>query len=393
MRPHSRRAQELQTRPAMTLTIGIHTDGIPVISRHRGSLTVENALMGVGFHWQRRYPLRLKTERYALADGNDGIWLICETGLEDYLRSVVSSEMNPEAPEEFIKAHAIIARSWALRQVGARKPEGKEEKHRPCRPTILTHESKEIIRIFDGSDHSGFDLCNDDHCQRFQGEDAVTPRAEKAVKETEGLVLLDKHGKIADARYSKCCGGRTELFSTCWQDRDHDYLQSVNDPWCDLSRLPEEERQRILKSVMKDYDRTTTPNFLRWQRHVDASGIADRLSRDFHINIGSITNLRPIASGPSGRISRLEIQGTDGTTVIGKELAIRRLLADDCLLSSAFTAEKAEGGFLLHGRGWGHGVGLCQIGAAAMAAAGHSAEEILSHYYPGTRLSHFESAS
>ena len=131
MRPHSRRAQELQTRPAMTLTIGIHTDGIPVISRHRGSLTVENAPDG------RRLPignaaiLRLKTERYALADGNDGIWLICETGLEDYLRSVVSSEMNPEAPEEFIKAHAIIARSWALRQVGARKPDGKEEKASP----------------------------------------------------------------------------------------------------------------------------------------------------------------------------------------------------------------------------------------------------------------------
>lgn len=363
----------------MKLRIGIHTDGNPQLTSKNGFLTVENALIGVGFHWQRHYPLRIKADKTTVMEEPDstGIRLVCEIGLEDYLRSVVSSEMNPGAPEEFIKAHAIIARSWALRQTLRRHNDS---------GNVPPSDADGLIRIFDGADHDRFDLCNDDHCQRFQGEDAVTARAGKAVADTAGLVLVDKQGEIADTRYSKCCGGRTELFSTCWQDRDHEYLQAVEDPWCDLSRLAEEERDSILRTVLKDYDRDSTPDFYRWHRMIRPTAIERNLRRVFGLSVGTVTGLNPVSAGPSGRISRLEIRGTEENAVIGKELAIRRILADDCLLSSAFTVENTEKGFLLHGKGWGHGVGLCQIGAAAMAHAGHKAEDILAKYYPGTRI-------
>ncbi len=365
----------------MKLRIGIHTCGFPRLSRRGDNIIVENAMMGIGFHWQRSYPLILKGEPEFLSSPENGISLICNIEIEDYLRSVVSSEMNPDAPFEFIKAHAIIARSWAVNAyLKSRLPHQKDSE------SSISGET--IIRIYDRSDHTLFHLCNDDHCQRFQGESAVTAKAEKAVTDTAGLVLTDRSGKIADARYSKCCGGKTEIFSICWQNRDLDYLQSIDDPWCDLSALPDMHRQKILKSVLKNYDRETTPDFYRWKRSVLPEIIKNRLHLDFNIDIGVPVLLTPVKRGPSGRISLLRITGTEGEITIGKELAIRRLLSDDCLLSSAFDIDNGKDRFILEGKGWGHGVGLCQIGAAAMAFHGYSAADILNHYYPHTSLTH-----
>lgn len=363
----------------MKLRIGIHTCGTPLLTTTSDSTIVENALMGVGFHWEHTYPLKIKGHPEVLATPCEGISLICHIELEDYIRSVVSSEMNPLAPFEFIKAHAIIARSWAVNATSSTPTQFPD--------AATNHNPEKLIKFQDRDDHAFFDLCNDDHCQRFQGESAITPKAEEAVKATEGIVLTDRYGKIADTRYSKCCGGRTELFSTCWQDHDIDYLQSIEDPWCDLASSAPTHRNIILKSVLKDYDKASTPDFHKWKRTVTAKEIAFRLRRDFNIDIGTPVHLIPLHTGPSGRISLLRIKGTSGEISVGKELTIRKLLADDCLLSSAFKIIPIENGFELEGKGWGHGVGLCQIGAAAMAFHGFSASEILSHYYPHTTLS------
>lgn len=361
------------------IRIGIYTDGEPRVSRGaaEGEWRVDNAVRGVGFHWREVYRMLLSgvssVEVLPPREGEPS--LVASIDLERYLESVVSSEMSPEAPEEFIKAHAIISRSWAVRMI-------------TCPPSagLLTEtEGDDMTIIYDTAAHRGFHLCNDDHCQRFQGMERVSAKARKAVADTAGTVLADRDGNVADARYSKCCGGMTELFSTCWQDRDYHYLQPVADPWCDLSGLGPEERDRILASALRDFDRNATPDFYRWERTVDAAGVSERLRALTGIDIGEAKGLEVVRRGPSGRVSRLRVDGSRRSVTLGKELAIRRLLAADCLLSSAFTVSGAPGGFRLAGKGWGHGAGLCQIGAAAMAAAGHTAEEILAFYYPGTK--------
>lgn len=381
---YGRRAQKEFTDGSMNVRVGIYTAGEPVISHSTDHLCIENALMGVGFHWQRAYRLMLPPDAVvASSEGkhtsvpSEEPTVIATLPAEAYLRSVVSSEMNPAAPLEFLKAHAIIARSWLLRQI---------ERSAGDRPDYTAGtDDKRVIRIYDASAHSGFDVCNDDHCQRYQGEEAVTERAAEVVRLTEGLVLTDAEGRTADCRYSKCCGGTTELFSTCWQDTDYPYLISQADPWCEPLHQDD-----ALEAVLKDYDRqTTSRDYYRWKRYVSAEGIASRLKEFTRRDIGDVKSITPLEAGPSGRVKLLRISGTAGDIEVGKELLIRRLLATDCLLSSAFTVERAgdgRDGFILHGRGWGHGVGLCQIGAASMAIAGHSAEDILAFYYPGTHI-------
>ncbi len=372
----------------MKIRIGIHTDGLPIIHRSDKRVRIENALMGVGFHWQQKYSLLLPSDSelvYHTSSKHSTINLVVTIPLEEYLTSVVSSEMNPDAPLEFIKAHAIIARSWALNALLTQKRNPSDKSLSPVESFSTGYPT--FIRIYDSDDHSDFHICNDDHCQRFQGMDFVTDKALRAVRETEGIILTDHHGNLADARYSKCCGGSTELFSTCWQEKDFSYLQPIHDPWCNLSNIEESTREKILKSVLKDYDHITTPDFYSWETFVSYQQISESLLSEFNTDIGYPLSLHPVAVGPSGRISLLRIDGTKGSVVVGKELAIRRLLSPTCLLSSAFTATKTPQGFILTGKGWGHGVGLCQIGAASMAHAGYDATHILQHYYPGIKLS------
>ncbi len=372
----TRRNQKLLN---VNIRIGIYTDGQPAVEAREteGEWVVANAVRGVGFHWQNVYRMMLagvvSFEYLPLRSGEPS--LVATIDLERYLESVVSSEMSHKAPQEFIKAHAIISRSWAIRMI-TRPPTSAPTAKKPA---------DDFTIIYDTATHHGFHICNDDHCQRFQGMETINAKAREAVSATTGIVLIDRDGKVADTRYSKCCGGTTELFSTCWQDRDYHYLQSMVDPWCDLSNLSDEEREKILTSVLRDFDHTSTPDFYRWQRLVNPTEIGTRLRAMTGVDVGDLKELEVTRRGPSGRASHLRVVGSIRSIGLGKELAIRRILAADCLLSSAFTAENTSDGFLLHGKGWGHGVGLCQIGAAAMATAGHTAEEILEFYYPGTK--------
>lgn len=357
------------------------------------------AEIGSDFHWRRRlrmkFPGNLEVfkQKDSEAKGvNVNLNLINTVDIETYLKCVIASEMNPLAPPEFLKAHAIISRGWALGKViGAHREDSLGK--------VVT--DSEIVGWDDTAQHNltidGCHICNDDHCQRYQGypqNPAGARAAEEAVEETRGLVLKAPDGSLVDARFSKCCGGHTELFSTCWQPQEQPCLEAFPDPYCDLSTMQPADREELMRSVFKDYDRETA-DFYRWQTDVPKTLIAKRLKDLFGKDLGEITSLRPISRGPSGRISRLEIQGTDGSLIIGKELYIRRVLSESHLLSSDFEVvppgadEKGalQEPFRLIGRGWGHGVGLCQIGAARMAFEGASFREILAFYYPGSTIS------
>lgn len=370
--------------------VGLLTWGMPVLHNCEEGFTVDNLLIGAGFHWQRTIRAAFRGTHEFLSVPQGHIHLVNSIPLELYLESVVGSEMNPEAPEEFLKAHAVISRSWALKKTGLCH----EDK---CIASTSVHEKREnkfdtgaaeITTWEEADSHFGFDVCSDDHCQRYQGlppESAIN--ASRAVQATKGLVLTDKKGNIADTRFHKCCGGRTETFSNCWQDIDIDYLISKECPWCDLSDMEPEARERLLHSVLKEYD-MHTGDFHDWTKHVDSSSIRENLIINHGLDIGNILHLQPIKTGNSGRITQLGIIGERGTVKIGKTLAIRRLLAAECLKSSRFDIESSPEVFTLRGHGWGHGVGLCQIGAARMAAEGKTFDEILAFYYPGTVLSH-----
>ena len=227
--------------------------------------------------------------------------------------------------------------------------------------------------------HANFDVCADDHCQRYQGLTmAVGENVRRAIDETWGQLLM-YDGEICDARYSKCCGGRTELFSTCWEGRDYPYLRSVEDPWCDC------ENSEILAQVLNDYDLETL-DFHDWTVRYSQEELSSLVSGRLGVDFGLVTALEPLHRGPSGRIDSLRIVGTKHTEVVGKELAIRRCLSRSHLKSSAFTVSREGGDFVLSGHGWGHGVGLCQIGAAVMAAEGYDYRQILAHYYEGAEV-------
>lgn len=362
--------------------VGIHTGGRPELS-YTGEgdqrlILLHNQLIGAGFHWERI----IETLHDGMMETNKDhdtptITLVETLPIERYLEAVVSSEMNPEAPEEFLKAHAIVARSWLLGKI--MRSHGKD----PGKGRIT--ERGRIIDWTDTEAHEGFDVCSSDHCQRFEGIGDVDARIREIVKETGGMFLADGAGMPADARFSKCCGGHTELFSTCWQDMDYPYLTAHEDPYCDLSEMKSGDRERFLRIILKDYD-IQTADYMHWRREVPKKDVRMHLKDKFGIDAGEITDIEVIDRGPSDRIRTLRIKGSEGNIVIGKELMVRRLFSDSHLHSSAFEIEQTPEAFILRGKGWGHGVGMCQIGAANMARLGHTCRDILRFYYPNTSI-------
>ena len=332
-------------RPVIRVGI-LHSDHEPAYRLNAdGIFTLCDVKIGIDFHWERLEEQTFRGELHFVKDA-DGIWAVNELPLEQYLESVVSSEMRAEASLEFLKAHAVIARSWALAA-----PKG----------------------------HTLFDVCADDHCQRYQGIGRITnENAVRAVRETAGQVLMYQ-GEICDTRYSKCCGGRTEEFETCWEGSHKPYLESVECPYCDTHDT------QVLHQVLNDYD-LETHDFHDWEVTYTQDELSALVSRKLQMNIGEVTDLIPLKRGPSGRISDLEIVGTQGRVRVGRELAIRRALSESHLYSSAFDVEKRGDTFVLHGHGWGHGVGLCQIGAAVMGAQGFTYDPILKRYYKDTEI-------
>ena len=340
-------------------------------------VVVDDIVIGINFHWQQNVTMVLpgEVEVVSHSDGTADLFNILD--VDTYLKSVISSEMSADAPLEFLKAHAIVSRSWVVGKMlhlHAEESVGK----------VFT--PNEIVTWEDTADHCGFAVCAADHCQRYQGVARVNESVVKAIDETSGVILADADGNVIDARFSKCCGGRTELFSSCWQDIDYQYLPSIEDPYCNPSRLPAERLSRVLDSVLMKYDRATG-DYYEWTAEVSGGEIRRRMLERHGIDTGEILRLEADHRGPSGRITRLAIISERGTFHVGKELEIRRLLRDKCLYSSRFDILTAgDGKFILKGHGWGHGVGLCQIGAAVMAAEGATCEEILQHYYPNTDL-------
>jgi SpoIID/LytB domain protein len=349
------------------------------------SFTLHDVTIGVGFHWERqekqtfRGALRLVVEA-------DKVLAINELPVEQYLESVISSEMSATSSPELLKAHAVISRSWLLYQMKARK-EGVERREKRGFFSFVKKED-ELLRWYDREDHTLFDVCADDHCQRYQGiTRASLPAVAEAIKATRGQVLTYEN-ELCDARFSKCCGGQTEEFQYCWENIRKPYLTSVSDPFCHTTD------RRILAQVLNDYDQET-PDFYEWQVEYTQEELTELVNRKLKMDLGVITDLVPLDRGMSGRIWRLQIIGTKGSFTIGKELEIRRALSETHLLSSAFEVEKvkpllnilhASYKFVLRGRGWGHGVGLCQIGAAVMGEKGYNYDDILLYYYRGADI-------
>ena len=366
--------------------------------------TLHDVVIGVNFHWQRKESQSFKGElRLIVEDGE--VRAINRIDVEEYLVSVISSEMSATSSLEFLKAHTIVSRSWLYAQL--------QRKEKVQQGVLGWEDGDEIVRWYAREDHTLFDLCADDHCQRYQGVTRVhNPNVELAVKETAGLVLM-YDGEVCDARFSKCCGGVTERFSACWENVDFDYLQAFRDCGGDgeLPDLTTEEGARawiesspasycsttdahVLSQILNGYDRETN-DFYRWKVIYSQSELSGLVTERSGFDFGIIEDLRPVERGASGRIIRLEIVGSKMTRIVGKELEIRRWLSRSHLYSSAFVIDKVVGSsgelqFVLKGAGWGHGVGLCQIGAAMMGEEGCSCEQILSFYYPETVLSRIE---
>ena len=342
--------------------------------RDDASFSLFDVTIGVNFHWERKEKqtflgtLRLVVEA-------DKITAINELPVESYLASVISSEMKATAGLELLKAHAVISRSWLLAQM-RRREENQDQKN-----GFFSFQKKddEIIRWYDREEHTIFDVCADDHCQRYQGITKQTSKnVEQALKATRGQILC--YGdEICDARFSKCCGGRTEEFQYCWEDTPKPYLVSVEDPFCNT------HDKAVLAQVLNDYDQETN-DFYRWTVDYTTDELSALVSEKLKDDLGTITDLIPLERGKSGRIWKLKMVGTKKTLTIGKELEIRRVLSESHLYSSAFDVEKTASGFRLHGKGWGHGVGLCQIGAAVMGQQGYKYQEILLHYYQGAEI-------
>jgi SpoIID/LytB domain protein len=339
------------------------------------SFTLHDVTIGVGFHWERqekqtfRGMLRLVVEA-------DKVLAINELPVEQYLESVISSEMSATSSPELLKAHAVISRSWLLCQMENRQKEGRDKGNSFF---SFVKKDDELLRWYDREDHTLFDVCADDHCQRYQGiTRASSPAVAEAIKATRGQVLMSDN-ELCDARFSKCCGGQTEEFQYCWENIKKPYLVSVSDPFCHTSD------RRILSQVLNDYDQET-PDFYEWTVAYTQEELTELVNRKTKLDLGDIVDLIPLDRGTSGRIWRLQLVGTKRSFIIGKELEIRRALSETHLYSSAFDVEKRDNRFILHGRGWGHGVGLCQIGAAVMGEKGYDYDDILLYYYRGAEI-------
>lgn len=366
---------EISTEPS--IRVGLITRGHPLLSSEGELTRVRNLLIGDGFHWMQVVDALFEGTVSPLAAPAGNIHAINTLPLESYLKSVTGSEMNPDAPMEFLKAHAVISRSWAITKIlhsGKDSDAGK------------VNEPERIVNWEDAGSHTGFDVCSDDHCQRYQGIPAGNARrAMEAVDATRGMVLTDPDGKVADARFSKCCGGMTEIFSSCWGDEDIPYLTSHPDPYCALSKMNEDERECFLSSSLKGYDREPADP-MHWQSEITFEEIADNLQKKFGRNIGRIREVTAATRSKAGRIVELRLIGEKGEMTVGKELMVRRLLSATHLYSSMIDLTPVAGGLRIAGRGWGHGVGLCQIGAARMALDGHDFRNILEFYYPTAKL-------
>jgi len=367
------------------------------------NVTVKDVTIGVKFHWERKENQTFKGDILIKPDHYGNLTVINILSIEDYISSVISSEMSATSQLELLKAHAVISRSWALAQIRNHAvdaaPGGYDEE-------TLTDGGSGITRVrwYGGNDHVDFDVCADDHCQRYQGITRQTTRqVSQAVDATRGLVLMHG-GELCDARFSKCCGGAMEVFESCWEDAPKAYLAAKPDimPEPALPDLSIEEnavkwilsqpkafcntRNRgILSQVLNGFDQETT-DFYRWKVEFDTDELSELVRAKSGLDFGEIQEMIPLRRGTSGRITMLRIVGDRLTADIGKELEIRRILSPSHLYSSAFVVEKTRSGFVLRGAGWGHGVGLCQIGAAMMAAQGYDYRQILEHYYPSATL-------
>ena len=372
----------------------------------QSSFTLEDVTIGVNFHWERKEAQTfLGKLRFIVEDNN--ICAINELPVETYLTSVISSEMRATSSLELLKAHAVISRSWLLAQMEQRKAENNNVEKQPS----FFKTDEEIVRWYDREDHKRFDVCADDHCQRYQGiTKAANKHVVEAIQKTAGEILTS-HGEICDARYSKCCGGAVEEFQYCWENIKKPYLQALPDTLPDSTPLPDltdeavvrqwilsspdafcnTTDQKVLSQVLNDFDQETT-DFYRWSQTYSQAEVKQLLEEKLEVQFGDIIDLIPLERGKSGRICRLKIVGKERTLIIGKELEIRRALSKSHLYSSAFIVEKADikdgvpQKFIIKGAGWGHGVGLCQIGAAMMGKQGYRYEEILLHYYKGAEI-------
>jgi len=396
------------------------------------SFSLFEVKIGINFHWERK-ETQIFSGALKLVVDEGCLCAINLLSLEDYLISVISSEMRATAPLEFLKAHAVVSRSWLIAQMEKRKKMEKAGTGGGFFSFKKTND--QIVRWYDREDHTIFDVCADDHCQRYQGiTKASSENVVEAVRSTAGEVL--RYGKeICDARFSKCCGGVTEEYHTCWEDMDKPYLLSKKDylkadeldaddgtdsalpdltdekevaKW--ISTSPRAfcgtKNKRVLSQILNNYDQETT-DFYRWTVEYSQERISEIINANMKAEVGGIVDLVPVKRGASGRIELLKIVGTEKTITIGKELEIRRVLSETHLFSSAFVVEKffspnpqtctivngeAEeevlipDGFVIHGAGWGHGVGLCQIGAAVMGDRGYKYDEILLHYFSGAQL-------
>ena len=364
--------------------------------------TLQDVVIGIGFHWEQKEEQEFQGA-LKLMKADDEIQVVSVISVEDYLISVISSEMRGDSSPELLKAHTIISRSWLLAQIEkqdtlAGSGDVYELEHRT---------EEEYIRWYDREDHDEFHVCADDHCQRYQGTTrSHNPEVVKAVNETAGEVLVFE-GRICDARFSKCCGGVVEEFQHCWEPVHHPYLKRVEDnPASSSIRSGDLKLESnavkfikgspeafcnttdaaLLRQVLNDYDQTSS-DFFRWEVGYTQKEIASLIEEKSGIEFGEILDLIPVERGESGRLVKLKIIGSKQTLTVGKELEIRRWLSSSHLYSSAFIVAKQDmkngvpGSFLLRGAGWGHGVGLCQIGAAVMASKGYLHTEILKHYF------------
>lgn len=372
----------------------------------QSSFTLEDVTIGVNFHWERKEAQTFLGKLRFIVENNN-ICAINELPVETYLISVISSEMRATSSLELLKAHAVISRSWLLAQMEQRKAENSNVVNQPS----LFKTDEEIVRWYDREDHKHFDVCADDHCQRYQGiTKAANKHVVEAIKQTAGEILTSR-GEICDARYSKCCGGAVEEFQYCWENIRKPYLQALPDTMPDTTSLPNLTNeavarqwilsspnafcnttdQKVLSQVLNDFDQETT-DFYRWIQIYSQAEVKQLLEEKLAIQFGDIIDLIPMERGKSGRIYRLKIIGTQRTLFIGKELEIRRALSKSHLYSSAFVVEKVDikdgvpQQFIIKGAGWGHGVGLCQIGAAMMGVQGYRYDEILLHYYKSAEI-------
>ena len=338
------------------------------------SFSLHDVTIGVNFHWERK-ETQIFNGTLQLVVEAEKITAINLLSVEKYLISVISSEMSATSSIELLKAHAVISRSWLLAQMEKRKQLSSGQNSF----FSFIKKDDELIRWYDREDHQIFDVCADDHCQRYQGITKATNRSvEAAVKATKGQILMYED-EICDARYGKCCGGMTEEFQYCWEDTKKPYLVAVRDPFCNT------KDKEILSQVLNDYDQETT-EFYRWRVEYTTEELTALVNEKLKDDLGTITDLIPLERGKSGRIWKLKIVGTKKSFTIGKELEIRRTLSESHLYSSAFEVEKHDGKFILNGSGWGHGVGLCQIGAAVMSTQGYNYDQILLYYYRGAEI-------